>query len=139
GMASLEHGAENTVDRPFNAGSVAKQFTAFGIALLADRGELSLDDDIRAHLPEVPDFGDTIRIRHLLHHTSGLREFLNLLAMSGRDVLGGDVIHHEEVLRIVQRQPELQSAPGARHLYNNTGYVLLAEVIERVSGRPFPE
>ncbi len=137
GMADLEHGIPNAPELRYNVGSVAKQFTAFAIALLAERGELSLDDDIRVYLPEVPGFGDTIRIRHLLHHTSGLREYLNLLLIGGRDLMGGDAIRRDEVLRLVARQPELQSAPGSTFLYNNTGYLLLAEIVERVGGQPF--
>lgn len=139
GMANLEHGVPNTPAMRFNIGSVTKQLTAFAIALLAEQGKLSLDDDVRVHLPEVPDFGETIRIRHLLQHTSGLREYLNLLLIGGRDIENGDVVHQHEVMRLVARQPELQSTPGEKFLYNNTAYVLLAEIVERVGGKPFGE
>ncbi|HSW30602.1 MAG TPA: serine hydrolase domain-containing protein [Longimicrobiales bacterium] len=139
GMANLAYGTPFRVDTRTNIGSTSKQFTAFAVMLQAERGALSLDDDIRKHLPELPDFGDTIRVRHLLTHTSGLREFLNLLTMTGRRLDHGDWIDRSEILDIVRRQPSLQNAPGAEWNYNNTAFGLLALIVERTSGKSFPE
>jgi len=138
GRASLRHDVPFTTRTPTNIGSTSKQFTAFAIQLLAERGALSLDDDVREHLPELKDFGETVTIRHLMTHTSGYREFLNLLAMGGRR-LDYDYVDRSELVDIVQRQPELQNAPGSEWNYNNTGYGLLAEIVAKVGGMPFPE
>jgi len=135
GMANLEYDIPITSSTVFHTGSVSKQFTAFAIALLAADGKLSLDDDIRKHLPEVADFGKPITIRHLLYHTSGLRDQWELLAMGGWRL--DDVITQEHILKMVRHQKELNFEPGAEHLYSNTGYTLLAVIVERVSGQPF--
>lgn len=137
GMANLTHGIPFTVDTRTNIGSTSKQFTAFAVALLADRGRLSLDDDVRTHIPELPDLGEVVRLRHLVSHTSGYREFLNALAIGGWRFDPLDHIDRDEILTVVQRQPALQNSPGAEYNYNNTGYALLALVVERVTGEPF--
>lgn len=137
GAANLEYDAPVTPETMFHVASVSKQFTAFGAVLLAQQGKLSLDDDIRKHLPEVPDFGTPITIRHLIHHTSGLRDQWNLLALAGWRL--DDVITKEHVLKLISNQQELNFQPGAEHLYCNTGYTLLAEIVARVSGQSFPE
>ncbi len=137
GLANLEYDIPVTPQTVFHVGSMAKQFTAFAIAVLADQGKLSLDDDIRRHLPEVPDFGKTITIRHLLHHTSGLREQFELLALAGWSV--DDATTDDQILRLVARQRELNFDPGERYLYCNTGYTLLAEIVSRVTGQSFAE
>jgi CubicO group peptidase (beta-lactamase class C family) len=120
-----------------NIGSVSKQFTAFAISLLAERGKLSLDDPVRKHIPELPAFDNTVTLRHLLTHTSGYRDFYSILSMAGRSVMKGDYIGHEELIEVIQRQPKLQNEPGAEFSYNNTGYGLLATVVERVADQPF--
>lgn len=137
GMASLTHGVPYTLDTPTNIGSTSKQFTAFALVLLGQRGELDLDDDVREYIPELRDFGQTVTLRNLLTHTSGYREFLNLIAMSGRDA--GSLIRTDELIEIIQRQPELQADPGTEWNYNNTGYGLAALVVERVTGESFPD
>ena len=137
GMANLAYGIPFEVDTRTNIGSTSKQFTAFAVMLQAERGKLSLDDDIRKHVPELPDFGDTIRVRHLITHTSGLREFLNLLVMTGRRLDRGDHIDRAELVEIVKRQPALQNRPGAEWNYNNTAFGLAALIVERTSGQPF--
>src|SRR5262249_46809343 len=109
---------------------------AFGIVLLAAEGKLGLDDDIHKYLSEVPDFGTPIAIRQLIHHTSGLRDQWDLAQMAGWRM--DDVITQAQILRLVSRQRELNFAPGAEHLYCNTGYTLLAEIVGRVGGAPFP-
>ncbi len=98
---------------------------------------LSLDDDIREHIPELPEFEETITVRHLITHTSGLREFLNLLAMGGRRLDHGDWIDRSEIIDIVRRQPALQNAPGAEWNYNNSAFGLAAVIVERTSGQDF--
>ena len=136
GMASLTHGAPFTVETPTNIASVSKQFTAYAVALLAERGRLSLDDDVREHLPELPDFGEPVTLRHLLTHTSGYREYLTALSMAAVDI-ERDYFDRDDVVGVVRRQPALQNAPGAERSYNNTGYALLSLVVERVTGEPF--
>lgn len=139
GMANLAYGIPFEEDTPTNIGSTSKQFTAFAIQLLAERGELSLDDPVRAHIPELPAFDDTVRVRHLLTHTTGYREIFNLLLMSGRRIGEGDYVSRDEILAVVQAQPRLQNVPGSEWNYNNTAYALAAMVVERVGGQPFPE
>jgi CubicO group peptidase (beta-lactamase class C family) len=138
GLANLEHNAPNLPSTVFNIGSMAKQFTAFAIALLEDEGRLSFEDDIRKHLPEMPDFGETITLRHLLHHTSGLRgSFPELLALAEwRDT---DLTTTEDVIWLLKSQRALNCPPGKEHLYVNSGYVLLAKICERVSGQSFAQ
>lgn len=137
GLANLAYEIPFTPDTPTNIGSTSKQFTAFAICLLVERGEVSLNDDIREYIPELPEFEHEVTIRHLLTHTSGYREFLNTLLLTGRRLDRGDWIDREELIAIVQRQPELQNEPGAEWNYNNTAFGLLAEVVERVTGEPF--
>ncbi len=137
GLANLEYNIPIIPSTIFHVASVSKQFTAFAIVLLAQQGKLSLDDDIRKHLPEVPDFGKTIRIRHLIHHISGLRDQWELLVMAGWRL--DDVITKEHILKMVRHQRELNFAPGEEYLYCNTGFTLLAEIVARVSGHSFAE
>jgi CubicO group peptidase (beta-lactamase class C family) len=139
GMANLSHDVPFTVGTVSNIGSTAKQFTAFALALLESRGRLSLDEDVRTYLPELPDFGPTVTLRHLLTHTSGYREFLNTLALAGLRFGQGDHISQDDVINVVRRQPRLQNEPGAEWNYNNSAYVFAAMVVERVTDRPFPE
>ncbi len=137
GMANLEYDIPNTPSTIFHIASVSKQFAAFSILLLQQDGELTLDDDVRDYIPEVPDFGHKITLRHLAHHTSGLRDQWNLLAMAGWRL--DDVITTEQVLKLVSQQKELNFEPGSEYLYCNTGFTLLAEVVARVSGKSFAE
>lgn len=137
GSAQLEHAVPITPRTVFHVASVTKQFIAFGVVLLAERDRLSLDDDVRAHLPEIPDLGAPVTLRHLIHHTSGVRDQWELLAMAGWRL--DDVITTEHVLGLMARQRELNFAPGSEYLYSNMGYTLLAEVISRAGGKPFPE
>jgi CubicO group peptidase (beta-lactamase class C family) len=138
GMADLEHGVRNSADTIFEAGSVSKQFTAAAVALLARDGKLSLDDPVRKYLPELPDYGTPITIRHMLEHTSGLRDWGNVADIGGwpRTTRVHTQAH---VLDIVGRQSALNFAPGTRWSYSNTGYNLAAIIVERVSGMTFGE
>jgi CubicO group peptidase (beta-lactamase class C family) len=135
GSANLEYGIPITSKTVFHVGSVSKQFTAFSILLLEHQGRLSLDDDVRKYLPEVPDFGKTITLRHLLHHQSGLREQETLFQIAG--ISTADVIETSHILKLVSRQKELNFKPGEDISYCNTGYVLLAQVVEKVTGVSF--
>ena len=137
GTANLEHRVPVTAETVFHVGSISKQFTAMAVLMLADEGRLSLDDDVRKYVPEVPDFGTTITLRHLLHHTSGLRDLWDLLGFSGRRT--DDVVREYDILRLISRQRALNFRPGDEHLYNNTGYILLGVVVKRVSGMPLPQ
>jgi CubicO group peptidase (beta-lactamase class C family) len=139
GAADLTYGMPFTAETPTNIGSSSKQFTGFALALLASRGKLSLNDDVRKHIPELKDFGKTITLRHLLTHTTGYREFINTLIIEGRQVLEGDYIGPDEVIKVINRQPTLQNEPGAEFNYNNSAFSLATIVVERVTGRPFAE
>jgi CubicO group peptidase (beta-lactamase class C family) len=136
GLANLEHGVLITPATVFNIGSMAKQFTAFAIALLEAEGKLSLDDDIRKHLPEMHDFTHTITLHHLIHHTSGMRcNFPELLALAEwRDT---DATTTQDVYWLLKAQRELNFPPGEEYLYANSNYVLLALICERISGHSF--
>ncbi|TVQ08758.1 MAG: serine hydrolase [Balneolaceae bacterium] len=137
GMANLAYGIPMSDTTLHNIGSTSKQFLTFALLLLQEEGKLSLDVDVREYIPELPDFGHTVTLRHLVNHTSGYREFINLIAMTGRNV--STELGIEKIIGIVQRQPELQNEPGSEFNYNNTGYALMTEVIKRVTGTPFPE
>jgi CubicO group peptidase (beta-lactamase class C family) len=136
GEADLEHDVANTSDTLFEAGSVSKQFTAAAVLLLARDGKLSLDDPVRKYLPEVPDYGTPITIRHILTHTSGLRDWGNIEAIAGwpRTTRAYTQAH---VLDIVSRQRALNFTPGTHWSYSNTGYNLAAMIVTRVGGEPF--
>lgn len=137
GSANLEYGIRNTPSTVFHIASVSKQFTVFSILLLEKKGKLNFDDDIRKYIPEVPDFGKTITLRHLASHTSGMRDQWNLLNMAGWRM--DDVITKEHILKLVSKQKELNFNPGEEYLYCNTGFTLLAEVVARISGKTFAE
>jgi CubicO group peptidase (beta-lactamase class C family) len=139
GAADLTYGMPFTAETPTNIGSSSKQFTGFALALLASRGKLSLDDDVRKHIPELKDFGQKITVRHLLTHTTGYREFINTLIIEGRQVLEGDYIAPDEAIKVINRQPTLQNDPGAEFNYNNSAFSLATIVVERVTGHPFAE
>lgn len=138
GMADLEHGVPNTPETVFEAGSVSKQLTAAAVVLLAEAGRLSLDDDVRKYVPEVPRYEEPITIRHLLNHTSGLRDWGTVVAAAGWPRTTR--IHtHDHVLDVISRQRSLNYTPGAEYSYTNSGYNLLAVIAERVSGESLQE
>lgn len=134
GMANLEYGVPLSAESISESGSVAKQFTAAALLLLEQQGKLSLDDDIRKHIPEIPDFGARITLRHLLTHTSGLRDQWALLSMAGWPP-GTQVHSIEQIVHLISRQKQLNFPPGEFYLYSNTGYTLLAAVVKRVTGQ----
>ncbi|MCK1359374.1 serine hydrolase [Bradyrhizobium sp. 199] len=136
GAANLEHGVPNTPATVFHLASVSKQFTAFAIYQLAYEGKLSLDDDVRKYVPRLHDFGTPITIRQLLHHTSGVRDQWNLLALAGWRL--DDEITEDDVAHLLFQQTDLNFAPGDQFLYSNSGYTLLAMVVKQVSGKTLP-
>jgi CubicO group peptidase (beta-lactamase class C family) len=135
GYANLDYDLPITPDMVFYVGSVSKQFTAAAIALLAQEGRISLDDDVRRWVPELPVYERPITIRHLVHHTSGLRDIYGLMSLAGRRL--EDVFPDDEALRLIVAQRALNFPPGDDYLYSNSGYFLLAEIVERVTGRSF--
>ena len=138
GMADLDHNVPITADTVFHVASMSKQFTAAAIVMLAQERKLSLDDEVRKYVPELPDFGAPVTLRQLVHHTSGLRDQWELLGLAGwRYSL--DLITDDDVLSIMSRQKDLNFPPGSKHMYSNTGYTLLAQVVKRVSGQSFRE
>ncbi len=137
GRADLERGVALTPASILEAGSVSKQFTAAAVLLLARDGRLTLDDEIHRWLPELPDYGTPVTLRQLLHHTSGMRDWGSMAAIEGwpRNTRALD---HAYVLAITRRLRELNFPPGSEYDYSNTNYNLLAMVVERASGKPFP-
>ena len=138
GMADLEHDVANDANTIFEAGSVSKQFTAAAVLLLARDGKLSLDDPVRKYIPELPDYGVPLTIRHMLTHTSGLRDWGEVAGIAGWP-RGTRVHTHAHVLDIVSRQKALNFTPGTNWSYSNTGYNLAAIIVSRVSGESFAD
>jgi len=132
GMANLDYNIPITAQTVFRVGSVSKQFTAMCIALLIERGKISLDDDIRKYLPEMQEYDPPVTIRHMIHHTSGIRDYLVLQGLAGRS--DGYFYTSAEVVDLLSRQKELNFKPGRKYSYSNSGYFLLAEIVGRVSG-----
>ena len=137
GMANLEHGVANAPETVFYIASVSKQFTAATIVLLAEEGAVSLDDPVRKYVPELPAYADAITLRHLIHHTSGLRDYLGLSGLAGRP--DADSFPEGEALGLIARQQALNFAPGARYAYSNSGYFLLGLIAKRVTERSLRE
>ena len=133
GMANLEHDIPITSETVFRIASTSKQFTAMSLLLLEQDSALSLDDDIRKYLPYMPDYGRPISIRHLVQHSSGIRDYEGITSLQG--VADEDAYIQQEVLELLARQKALNFAPGERFLYSNSGYVLLGEIVARVSGK----
>ncbi|MBX3745518.1 MAG: beta-lactamase family protein [Verrucomicrobiae bacterium] len=132
GMANLEHRVRIGSGTVFDSASVAKQFMGAAMAILVREGRVGLEDDVRRYLPEMPDFGETITLGHLLHHTGGLRDWPGMFRLGGMDLR--EPIDLEMILEMAGRARDLNFPPGERYLYSNTGYNLLAQVLERVTG-----
>ncbi len=132
GISNLEYNIEISPSSIFHVASISKQFAAAAIIRLSQEGKLSLNDDIRKYLPEVPDFGHTITFNHLLHHTSGLRDQWDLQRLAGwRE---DDLIKEKDILEMLTRQKSLNFLPGDEEVYCNTGYTLVGIAVKRVSG-----
>ncbi len=133
GFANLTHNVPITPDTRFTVGSVSKQFTAASIALLVRAGKLSLDDDVRKYVPELRAYDTPVRIRHLVHHTSGMRDFWELAEIAGMRLDDGYTVN--DMFAFAARQQRLNFTPGAEYRYSNTGYLALGVVVQRVTGQ----
>ncbi len=138
GLAEMEHNVPNTPQTIFESGSVAKQFTAAALVLLQQDGKLNIDDPVRKYIPELPDYGSPLTIRHLLNHTAGLRDWGSVMALTGAG-RGDRVVTQAIALDVIYRQKHLDFTPGAEYSYSNSGYQLAAEIVERVSKQKFPD
>ena len=137
GLANIEENVASTSQSVFDIGSTSKQFTAASILLLERQGKLSINDDIRKYIPELPDYGQKITILNLLNHTSGLRDYLALMELAGINT--DSVTTDEDALQLITRQKALNFAPGNDWLYSNTGFFLLSVIVKRVSGKTLRE
>jgi CubicO group peptidase (beta-lactamase class C family) len=137
GEASLEHGTPITARTVFDIGSTSKQFTAFAILLLERDGKLSLNDDIRKHVPELQPMPRPVTVQHLLLHTSGLRDYLTLWSLAGMKTENWTT--QSDAVRLTARQRQPNFPAGEEWLYSNTGYLLLSEIVHRVSGKSLAE
>lgn len=137
GLASLEHGIPITPSTRFDLASTSKQFTAMAILLLAEQGLLSLEDDIRIYLPDLPDLGSPVTINHLIHHTSGLWDYWQVLQFTGFEKW--DYLDSEQMMTLMEHQEEFKFEPGSQWNYCNSNYALLAEIVSRITGDPFDE
>ncbi|MBC7507457.1 MAG: beta-lactamase family protein, partial [Ferruginibacter sp.] len=135
GMANLENNIPNTTETNFYMASVSKQFTGYCIVLLAKQGKVKLEEDIRIYLPWFPNYGDKITVRNLLNHTSGIRDDLDLATISGLNRFG--MVTQLHALSLIKSQRSLNFTPGKQHQYSNSNFVLLAEIVETVSGQSF--
>ncbi len=134
GMSDFQHGQAIAPSSIFHVASISKQFAAFSVALLANDGRLSLDDDVHKYIPELPEYGTRITVRQLMQHTSGLRDQWQLLGYAGWR-FPDDLITEDDVLGIVFAQKGLNFKPGDEWIYSNTGFTLLAVIVKRASGK----
>lgn len=137
GSADLEHDIPITPSSVFYLGSVSKQFVTFAILLLEEEGKLNLDDEIQVYLPDFPRYDSPLTIRNFIHHTSGVRDYLTLMAIKGRSYL--DHITAEEVYELISKQKELNFTPGEKYLYSNSCYFMLSMIVEEASGQSLRE
>ena len=137
GMANLEYNIPITPKSIFRIGSTSKQFVAMCMALLEEEGKLSLDDSLRKFLPQMPEYAAEITIRQLILHTSGIRDYLALAEIAG--IREDDYFTDAEVVDLLARQNELNFPPGEQHLYSNSGYFLLSQIVKKVTGKSLRE
>ena len=137
GLADMEFNVPNTPQTVFESGSVAKQFTAAAIVLLQQDGKLSLEDPVRKYIPELPDYGVPLKIRHLLNHTSGIRDWGAVMSLTGAG-RGDRLITQDLAFDVITHKRALDFTPGSEYSYSNSGYNLLAIIVERVSKQKFP-
>ncbi|MCH8979488.1 MAG: beta-lactamase family protein [Armatimonadetes bacterium] len=135
GMADLERNVRLTPDHVFYMASVSKQFTAMCILLLEEQGKLKIDDEVRKHVPEFPEYGHEVTVRHLLSHTSGVRDYYSMNRLRGEDIY--EFYSDEDVLATITRQKNLNFEPGSEYTYSNSGYFLLKAIVEMASGESF--
>jgi CubicO group peptidase (beta-lactamase class C family) len=137
GLASLELAVPLSSQSVFYMASVSKQFTAASVVLAAERSYLSLDEDVRKYIPELPDYGHVITLRQMIHQTSGFRDFFTLLYLAGHDA--ADFNSPEEIFKIIVRQKGLNNIPGEEWIYSNTNYFLLGMVVKRTTKKSLSE
>lgn len=137
GMGSIELQVAVSAESVFYMGSVSKQFTAASVVLAQEQGYLSLDDDVRKWIPEIPSYGHTITLRQMLHHTSGLRDEIGLMSLAGDPI--EDIHTTPEMIDLIARQKKLNFTPGDEYQYSNSNYFLLAEVLHRATRMPFSQ
>jgi CubicO group peptidase (beta-lactamase class C family) len=137
GMGNLDYRIPLSADSKFYIASTSKQFTAACIALLSIEGKIRLDDEIQKYIPEIPNYGEKITIRNLVHHTSGLRDYLSLMYLSGKSF--EDYFTIDDGIKLLTKQIDSNFSPGEEYLYSNSGYILLAEIVNRVSGMTIRE
>ena len=133
GIADLEHDIQITPTSVFYIGSVSKQFVTFSILLLEEQGKLNLDDKIQKYLPDFPEYDSTLTIRNFIHHTSGVRDYLTLMFLKGRNYLDNTDV--DEVYELIKKQKELNFTPGEKYLYSNSCYFMLAMIVEKATGQ----
>lgn len=133
GIADLEHDIDITPKSVFYIGSVSKQFVTFSILLLEEQGKLDLDDKIQKYLPDFPEYDSTLTIRNFIHHTSGVRDYLTLMYLKGRNYLDNTDV--DEVYELIKKQKELNFSPGEKYLYSNSCYFMLAMIVEKAAGQ----
>lgn len=138
GMADLEHNTPLTTTSLIEAGSVSKQFTAASILLLEQQGKLSLNDDVHKYIPELPDYGTPITLKQMMNHTSGLRDWGSVVALTGWP-RGTKTYSNEDALWVICQQKGLNNIPGAEYIYSNTNYTLLTIIVKRVTGKELTE
>lgn len=137
GIANLEYNIPITTTTPFHVASISKQFTLFSVLLLEQEGKLSIDDDIRKYIPELNDFGYKITLKNLANHTSGIRDISDLTNLSG--ISDNDIFTNEQAIKLITNQKSINFIPGDKFEYCNSGYILLAEIVKRVSGKTLTE
>ncbi len=138
GIGQMDHRIPLSGESVFYLASVSKQFAAAAILIAEHEGDLSLDDPVSAHIPEFPAYAQgAVTIRHLVHHTGGVRDYLTLMRLAGTPY--ENILTDEDMLGLITRQRELNFVPGTEHLYSNSGYVLLAEIVRRATGRSLRE
>jgi CubicO group peptidase (beta-lactamase class C family) len=135
GMANLEHSIPNTPQTTFYLASTSKEFTAAALLMLVERGAVKLDDSVRKWIPEMPEYAQPVLVRHLLEHTSGIRDYIGLWTLTAP--ADDASLDNKRVMRLILQQKELNFAPGTQFLYSNSNYVLLAEVMQRIRA-PLP-
>ena len=137
GIADMATGAKITTDTPFDIASVSKQFTATAVLLLSDAGGLTLDDSVRDHLPDLPEWATAVTVGQLINHTSGIPDYIDLLEDEGYQL--SDRTTQADAVHALAAVPQLDFPPGSRFEYSNSNYLLLAEIVNKVSGEPLPE
>jgi CubicO group peptidase (beta-lactamase class C family) len=138
GLANISYGMSNDPKMVYNIGSVSKQFLGYAFAMLHVKGDLNIDEPVNKYLEDWPEFEYTVTLRHLLTHTSGYREAYTMSNLAGR-IIGVDRLSKEECLEVVRKQPNLEFIPGSKWTYNSTAWVILAEVLKKVTGQPAEE